>query len=213
MKKFYIFIGVLLLVVGIYDLWYVKYSKNKRIHKIIEESMQTEERKEIEAYIMSNSFKEELFSSTFRSIKEHCNLSTIPIKFRTLILNPEKNKCEVLLTVDYLEMECGDSLPYFRIIEFYGVTLEKKENVWIIGTRDTGEEWWGKEKDFNSFANSRLFGVDGKEEFKVLDKYPTNEKKRAIMDSFPLEGYLLDEFMSGASSILTISDTFWFDKK
>lgn len=68
-------------------------------------------------------------------------------------------------------------------------------------------------KDFNSFANSRLFGVDGKEEFKVLDKYPTNEKKRAVMDSFPLEGYLLDEFMSGASSILTISDTFWFDKK
>lgn len=38
MKKFYIFIGVLLLVVGIYDLWYKGYAQEQRFFKIVEKS-------------------------------------------------------------------------------------------------------------------------------------------------------------------------------
>lgn len=47
MKKYYIFIGILLLSVGIYDFWYKDYAQEQRFFKIVEKSQNIEETQEI----------------------------------------------------------------------------------------------------------------------------------------------------------------------
>ncbi len=212
MKKFYIFIGILLLSVGIYDFWYKDYAQEQRFFKILKESQNIEEVQEIKKSIKTKIFREDHLKYVMKTLYEYCDTETIKFDFYTAVFNADKKSCVVIYKVDLLDLECNAYNSEYIGVAFYMAKLLKKDNIWQIEKIESDGYIYDAFVALGEVPKQVIFSDDGKiQHFTTLSK----EEKRNYINKIRVENFynVLWEISKQELGVNFVDKQYWFDKK
>ena len=212
MKKFYIFIGILLLLAGIYDLWYKDYAQEQRFFKILKESQNIEETQEIKKSMQTKIFKDSHLKYVMRNLYEYCDTEVIKFDFYTVIFNASRKSCVAIYKVDLLDLECKAYNSEYIGIEFYVAKLLKKDTIWQIEKIESDGYIYDAFVTLGEVPKQVIFSDDGKiQHFTTLSK----EEKRDYIKRIPVEKFynVLWEVSKQKLGANFVDERYWFDKK
>ncbi|WP_157909855.1 hypothetical protein [Capnocytophaga cynodegmi] len=212
MKKFYIFIGVLLLVVGIYDLWYKGYAQEQRFFKIVEKSQNIEETQEIKKSIQTKIFKDSHLKYVMRKLYEYCDTEVIKFDFYTVIFNASRKSCIAIYKVDLLDLECKAYNSEYIGIEFYMAKLLKRDNIWQIEKIESDGYIYDAFVTLGEIPKQVIFSDNEEmQNFTILSK----EEKRNYIKRIPVEKFynILWEISKQELGYNFVDERYWFDEK